>query len=66
MSGSKHDKGPSPFTDDLDRNPGIGQSPGGTQPDDLDGENTIEGDVENDVDNRTGAVSEDLLGRTNS
>jgi hypothetical protein len=55
-----------PFTDDLDRNPGIGQSPGGTQPEDLDGENTIEGDIENDPDQRTGAVREDQLGHTNS
>jgi hypothetical protein len=66
MSSSKHDKGPSPFTDDLKRNPGIGQSKGGTTAEDLDGDNTIDGDVENDVDPRTGAVREDQLGHTNS
>ena len=66
MSSSKHDKGESPFTDDLERNPGIGQSKGGTRRQDLDGDNTIEGDVENDVDPRTGAVREDQLGHTNS
>lgn len=66
MSSSKHDKGSSPFADDLERNPGIGQSAGGTTAEDLDGENTIEGDVENDVDQRTGGVPESLTGRTNS
>ncbi len=66
MTTSKHDKGPSPFTDDLERNPGIGQSIGGTTADDLDGENTIDGDVDNDVDQRTGGVPESLAGRTNS
>lgn len=66
MSSSKHDKGPSPFPDDLERNPGIGQSKGGTRPEDLDGANTIEGDVENDVDPRTGAVRADQLGHANS
>ena len=65
MTDTKHDKRPSPFPDDLERNPGIGQSKGGTRPEDLDGDNTIEGDVENDTD-RTGAVREDQLGRTNS
>ena len=66
MTSSKHEKGESPFTSDLDRNPGIGQTPGGTRSEDLDGENTIEGDVENDVDQRTGGVPESLTGRTNS
>ena len=70
MSGSKHDKGESPFTDDLERNPGIGQSEGsfaaGEDPQALEGDNTVEGDVENDVDPRTGAVREDQLGHTNS
>jgi hypothetical protein len=66
MTSSKHDKGESPFTSDLDRNPGIGQSIGGTTAEDLDGENTIEGDVDNDPDQRTGAIGEDRLGHTNS
>lgn len=39
--------------DDLDRNPGIGASKGttmaGADPDEIEGENTFEGDVENDV-----------------
>lgn len=52
MSGSKHDKGESPFTDDLERNPGIGQSKGsfatGETPQSIEGENTTEGDREND------------------
>lgn len=69
MSGSKHDKGPSPFPDDLERNPGIGQSEGsfatGEDPLELEGENTVEGDVENDPDQRTGAVRKDRLGHTN-
>ncbi len=67
MSGSKHDKGESPFTDDLERNPGIGQSKAafatGSRQDEAD--NTVEGDVENDP-APTGAVHEDQLGRTNS
>ena len=68
MTGSTHDKGRSPFPDDLDRNPGIGQSKGafatGSKPEEIEGDNTVEGDVENDVD-ATGAVREDQLGRTN-
>jgi hypothetical protein len=70
MSGSKHDKssGPSPFPDDLERNPGIGQSKGsfatGEDPSTLEGDNTSEGDVENDP-SPTGSVSENKLGRTN-
>jgi hypothetical protein len=68
MSGSKHGKGESPFTDDLERNPGIGQSGGtfatGEDPTILEGDNTSEGDVENDADPRTGAIDEDQLGRT--
>ena len=52
MSTSKHPKGKSPFTDDLKRNPGIGQSKGsfatGIQPEEIEGENTVEGDVDND------------------
>jgi hypothetical protein len=70
MSGSKHDKGESPFTDDLERNPGIGQSGGafatGEDPSILEGDNTSEGDVENDADPRSTAIDEDQLGRTNA
>ena len=70
MSGSKHDKGESPFTDDLERNPGIGQSGGtfatGEDPSILEGDNTSEGDVENDAGRPGGGVVDpDRLGRTN-
>jgi|GraSoiStandDraft_46_1057282.scaffolds.fasta_scaffold1192024_1 hypothetical protein len=56
--------------DDLDQNPGIGQSKGlfgqhGSEDAQLlAGENTAEGDVENDAGSRDGAVPDDL-GRTN-
>lgn len=68
MSGSKHDKaeGEGPFTSDLERNPGIGQS-GGTAGGDgelIEGDNTFEGDVENDV-NPAGGIEGADLGRTN-
>ena len=53
MTGSKHQKGSSPFPDDLDRNPGIGQSKGsfmtGIPPEEIEGENTVEGDLDNDT-----------------
>src|SRR3982750_2602404 len=49
MSGTKHDKGRSPFRDDLERNPGIGQSKGsfmtGIPPEEIEGETTVEGEV---------------------
>lgn len=54
MSTSKHDKsaGEGPFTSDLDRDPGIGQSAGsfatGEDPEELEADNSKEGDVEND------------------
>jgi hypothetical protein len=52
MSTTKHPKGRSPFQSDLERNPGIGQSKGsfatGIPPEEIEGENTVEGDVEND------------------
>jgi len=54
--------------EDLGSNPGIGQSKGayamGGDLDDAEGDNTVEGDVENDPD-ALGRVSEDRLGRTN-
>jgi len=53
---------------DLRRNPGIGQSGGtfatGEEPEEIEGENSIEGDVENDSE-PTGAVDPGRLGRTN-
>ena len=69
-----HEPDPLP-ADDLESNPGIGESRGATLaggltqqhegPADLEGENTIEGDVANDVD-RTGAVNPNQRGRTNA
>ncbi len=55
--------------DDLERNPGIGSSKGifsrtGTNPEAIEGENTAEGDVMNDV-NPQGGVDPDQQGRTN-
>jgi hypothetical protein len=54
--------------DDLDRNPGIGQSKGssatGEDPEELAGENTVVGDVENDSTPTDGVPQEDR-GRTN-
>ena len=54
--------------DDLRRNPGIGQSKGayamGGDLDYAEGDNTVEGDVENDA-TATGAIPEGKLGRTN-
>lgn len=61
MAGPKQDE-------DLRRNPGIGQSKGtfatGEDPEGLEGENTSEGDVENDPD-ALGRVNADRIGRTN-
>ncbi|HEX6604302.1 MAG TPA: hypothetical protein VF027_05425 [Sphingomicrobium sp.] len=52
MTSSKQPKGGSKFRDDLERNPGIGQSKGsfatGVPPSAIEGENTVEGDVDND------------------
>lgn len=67
MSHSKHQKDERPLSDDLERNPGIGQSKGsfatGLKPDVAEGQNTSEGDIENDADNAGKATDE--LGRTN-
>lgn len=53
MRSTKHQMGKSPFPDDLERNPGIGQSKGsfmtGIPPEEIEGENTTEGDVDNDA-----------------
>ena len=62
------EKQQSPFTDDRKRNPDIGQSKGsfatGEDPELLEGENTVEGDVENDS-TYGGGVDPKQLGRTN-
>ena len=53
---------------DLKRNPGIGQSKGafaaGGKLEDIEGENSVEGDVDNDPE-ASGAVNPRRLGRTN-
>jgi hypothetical protein len=70
MSTSKHEKseGEGPFTSDLERNPGIGQSGGafatGEDPLELEADNTEEGDVENGAGPNGEAVEGDV-GRTN-
>jgi hypothetical protein len=67
---TRHQKSRSggPFTGDLERNPGIGQSRGAfaTAADlqELEGENTVEGDVENDA-NAQGGIDEHQRARTN-
>jgi hypothetical protein len=61
IAGSKYDE-------DLRRNPGIGQSEGafatGERPEAIEGDNTVEGDVDNDTD-PAGRVDADRLGRSN-
>jgi hypothetical protein len=54
MGTAKHERRPNPKLDqDLERNPGIGQSKGafatGIDPEDIEGENTVEGDNENNA-----------------
>ncbi len=53
---------------DLERNPGIGSSKGafrtGEDPEVIEGDNTVEGDVENGT-NANGGISEHEEGRTN-
>lgn len=69
MTDSKHQKDDSPFPSDLDRNPGIGQSKGsfatGVPAEEIEGENTVEGDVENDTTASDG-VPEEERERTNA
>lgn len=70
MSTDKHPKssGDGPFQSDLDRNPGIGQSKGafatGEDPEEIEADNTVEGDTENET-RDDGGVDENKLGRTN-
>jgi len=69
MNSTKHDKDGTPVLDrDLKRNPGIGQSKGtfatGESPEELEGENTTEGDVENDS-TPTDGVPQHQRARTN-
>ena len=69
MTSTKHDKGDSPFADDLERNPAIGGSKGafatGEKPETIEGDNSVEGDVENDAGLGQGA-NPNQLGRTNA
>ena len=69
MSSTKHAKGRSPFADDLQRNPGIGQSKGsfatGIPPEEIEGDNTVEGDIENDT-TATDGVPQEERERTTS
>jgi hypothetical protein len=60
MTGTKHETETNPkFDEDLKRNPGIGQSKGsfmtGISPEEAEGENTVEGDTENNA-GRAGQV----------
>ncbi|MDQ0316055.1 hypothetical protein [Amorphus orientalis] len=69
MSGhSKHPKRPTPPDRDLNQDPGIGRSKGAdmgkADPEDIEGDNTFEGDVENDP-NRIGKVDPERIGRRN-
>jgi hypothetical protein len=68
LTDTKHRKGESPLADDLERNPGIGQSKGafmtGEDPESIEGENTVEGDVDNDSTANDG-VPEEERERTN-
>lgn len=69
MTANKQPKRKSPFRDDLDRNPGIGQSKGsfaiGAPPDEIAGENSLEGDVDNDA-TATDGLPEEEPKRTNA
>lgn len=62
-----HPKFHKPSDKDLRRNPGIGTSPGTIREGDLEtdeGDNTFEGDVENDV-TTGGGIDPNQRGRTN-
>ncbi|RWO52762.1 MAG: hypothetical protein E5Y10_29655 [Mesorhizobium sp.] len=67
MSGTKHPKWKKPSDADLRNNPGIGTSKGTIKEGDellLEGENTIEGDAENDT-NALGGINPRQKMRTN-
>lgn len=65
MTSSKHPKRQRPTDSDLKRNPGIGTSKGTErQGDDLDGDSTFQGDVENDT-TPQGGIDPRQTGRTN-
>lgn len=64
MSSSKQPKPAQPSDADLRGNPGIGSSKGVGRDDELEGENTFEGDVLNDT-TPAGGVNPRQTGRTN-
>lgn len=65
MASTKHGKTTRPTDADLGRNPGIGTSKGKIRGEDLEpGENTFEGDVENDV-TPQGGIDPRQRGRSN-
>lgn len=68
MTESKPKQGERAFADDLEGDPGIGRSKGsfmtGQSPNLIDGENTVEGDIENDSTGSAG-VPEEERERTN-
>lgn len=71
MSGNLHPKTRTPSDKDLRRNPGIGTSKGTIKggdivdrSEDLDGNNTFEGDIENDT-TTEGGIDPRQTGRTN-
>jgi hypothetical protein len=68
MTDTKQHESDRAFADDLERNPGIGQSKGsfatGMPPEEIEGENTVEGDIENDSTANDG-VPQGERGRTN-
>ena len=68
ITDTKHQKGESRFTNDIERDPGIGQSKGsfiaGEDPKTTKSENSAEGDVDNDATANDGVPQEDR-GRTN-
>ena len=71
MSSTRHDQmnvKENPFPEDLERDPGIGKSKGafstGEDPETIEGENTVDGDVQNDS-SYGGGADPSQLGRTN-
>mgnify|MGYP006197122279 CR=1 FL=1 len=66
MTGTKHPKTTTPSDADLKRNPGIGTSKGTIKQGEIefDGDNTFEGDVENDT-TAGGGINPRQTGRTN-
>ncbi|CAO4143016.1 hypothetical protein [Methylorubrum aminovorans] len=64
---SKHLKTDTPCDADLKGNPGIGQSKGmtGTDPEAIQGDSTVEGDVENET-TPEGGIDPDHRGRSNA